>query len=65
MAAHSFESVGSEAIRRRLSRVDSKKPNVTATYTSLTVSIGLHRGLSLLIVFFLADVGRRRRRCVQ
>jgi hypothetical protein len=66
--AHSFESLSSAAVRRRLSStIDTKKPYVTATYASLTVSIGrgAHRGLSLLIIFFLADVGRSRRRCDQ
>jgi len=40
MAHFSFESVPSAAVRRRLSSsVDSKKPHVTATYASLTVSL--------------------------
>ena len=65
--AQAFESVASAAVRRRLSSsvVDATKPNVAATYASLTVRINLsNRGLSLLIVC-LADVGCRRRRCDQ
>ena len=65
--AHSFQSVSSMAVRHRLSSsLDAKKPYVTATFTSLTVSFNAFVSfLSLLIVIFLADVVRRCRRCGQ
>jgi len=65
--AHAFESVASAAVRRRLSSsvADATKPNVTATYASLTVRINLFKSWLIVAHRMLADVGRRRRRCGQ
>lgn len=61
--AQAFESLASSTVRSRLSSViGAKKPNVTATYASLTVRISLFKSWLIVAHWCLANVGRRRRR---
>ena len=64
--AYAFESVASQAVRRRLSSsVNASKPSITATYASLTVGINIFKSWLIVAHRCLANVGRRRRRCDQ
>ncbi len=59
--AQRFESLPSAAVRRRLSSIVSTKqrPNVTSTFTSLTVSPSYYP-FPITLIPFLAHVGRYR-----